>query len=119
MAHFQLGGSSQRRHQQTRAEQDRQPLARADPDSWPRQLLLDMGAPVGIESVAKQLIAMSGWPIQINYTGLRPGEKMHEVLASATEVLPPSAHPADQSGRRDTAGSAGGRSAAGGRRARV
>lgn len=43
-------------------------------------LVLDMGAPVRIADVARQLIAESDRPIEIVYTGLRPGEKLHEVL---------------------------------------
>ncbi len=56
-------------------------------------MVLDMGTPVRIVDVAEQLIEMSGRPIQIEYTGLRPGEKLHEVLASASEELRPTAHP--------------------------
>ena len=56
-------------------------------------MVLDMGTPVSIKSVAEQLIAMSGKRIAIEYTGLRPGEKLHEVLASAVEDLRPTAHP--------------------------
>lgn len=43
-------------------------------------LVLDMGEPVRIDDVARQLIAESGRPIDIVYTGLRHGEKLHEVL---------------------------------------
>ena len=56
-------------------------------------MVLDMGRPVSIQAVAEQLIAMSGGGIEIIHTGLRPGEKMHEVLASAEEELLPTAHP--------------------------
>ncbi len=48
-------------------------------------LVLDMGQPVSILGVAQRLIAQSGKKIEIVYTGLRPGEKMHEVLLSDTE----------------------------------
>ena len=41
-------------------------------------LVLEMGEPVSIDAVAKQLIELSGKNIDIVYTGLRPGEKMHE-----------------------------------------
>ena len=41
-------------------------------------LVLDMGEPVRIEHVAQRLIAQSESPIEIVYTGLRPGEKLHE-----------------------------------------
>ena len=56
-------------------------------------MVLDMGTPVRINDVAQQLIAMSGKPISIEYTGLRQGEKLHEVLSSAFEDLLPTAHP--------------------------
>ncbi|HAP77212.1 MAG TPA: polysaccharide biosynthesis protein, partial [Acidimicrobiaceae bacterium] len=48
-------------------------------------LVLDMGAPVRIADVARQLIEQSGKQIQVTYTGLRPGEKLHEVLLSGDE----------------------------------
>ncbi|MGH3996990.1 MAG: polysaccharide biosynthesis protein, partial [Pseudonocardiaceae bacterium] len=43
-------------------------------------LVLDMGAPVRIVDVARQLMAIAGRPAPIVYTGLRAGEKMHEEL---------------------------------------
>lgn len=43
-------------------------------------LVLDMGEPVRIVDVARQLIQQSGMPVRIEYTGLRAGEKMHEEL---------------------------------------
>ena len=49
-------------------------------------LVLDMGEPVKIADLAKRLIAESGRQIEIQYTGLRPGEKMHEVLFSPEEA---------------------------------
>ncbi|WP_426573434.1 polysaccharide biosynthesis protein [Aquihabitans sp. McL0605] len=49
-------------------------------------LVLDMGDPVKIDDVAKRLIAESDRPIEIVYTGLRPGEKLHEVLFGAEEL---------------------------------
>jgi FlaA1/EpsC-like NDP-sugar epimerase len=45
-------------------------------------LILDMGTPVRVAEVAEQLIAQSGRPMPIAYTGLRPGEKLHEILLS-------------------------------------
>ncbi len=48
-------------------------------------LVLDMGNPVSILGVAQRLIAQSGKKIEIVYTGLRTGEKMHEVLLSDAE----------------------------------
>jgi FlaA1/EpsC-like NDP-sugar epimerase len=49
-------------------------------------LVLDMGTPVKIDDVARQLIEQSGRDIEIHYTGLRPGEKLHEVLLSGGEA---------------------------------
>ena len=43
-------------------------------------LVLDMGDAVRITDVARQLIEQSGTPVEIVYTGLRDGEKMHEDL---------------------------------------
>ena len=43
-------------------------------------LVLDMGEPVRIVDVARQLIEQSGTPVRIEYTGLREGEKLHEEL---------------------------------------
>lgn len=48
-------------------------------------LVLDMGAPVRIVDIAAQLIEQSGKTIEIRFTGLRPGEKLHEVLLSGEE----------------------------------
>ena len=48
-------------------------------------LILDMGTPVRIEDVAKHMIDKSGRDIEIVYTGLREGEKLHEVLSSEAE----------------------------------
>ena len=48
-------------------------------------LVLDMGAPVRISDVAEQLISMEGRDIGIRFTGLRPGEKLHEDLFGAGE----------------------------------
>ena len=43
-------------------------------------LVLDMGEPVSIDAVARQLIEVSGKDVEVVYTGLRAGEKMHEEL---------------------------------------
>lgn len=48
-------------------------------------LVLDMGAPVRIDDLARRLIRRSGRPIEIVYTGLRGGEKLHEVLFDRSE----------------------------------
>lgn len=43
-------------------------------------LVLDMGTPVSIYDVAKQLVTNSGKPVDIEIVGLRAGEKVHEEL---------------------------------------
>jgi FlaA1/EpsC-like NDP-sugar epimerase len=43
-------------------------------------LVLDMGRPVRIADLARQLISASPTPVELRFTGLRPGEKLHEVL---------------------------------------
>ncbi|EMY34647.1 UDP-D-quinovosamine 4-dehydrogenase [Arthrobacter crystallopoietes BAB-32] len=48
-------------------------------------LILDMGEPVRILDVAQRMIAMSGKDVDIVFTGLRPGEKLHEDLIGAGE----------------------------------
>ena len=49
-------------------------------------LVLDMGSPVRIADVARHFAAASSRPIEIKYTGLRPGEKLHEVLIGPDET---------------------------------
>lgn len=56
-------------------------------------LILDMGEPVSILEVAKRMIAMSGKNIEIVFTGLRHGEKLHEVLVGNREDLERPFHP--------------------------
>ena len=52
--------------------------------------LLDMGKPVKIDELARQLITLSGFvpngDIQVVYTGVRPGEKLHEELLTDGEI---------------------------------
>lgn len=48
-------------------------------------LVLDMGEPVRIAEVASRLIEQADRHIDIVYTGLRDGEKMHEVLLGQDE----------------------------------
>lgn len=55
-------------------------------------LVLDMGEPVRILDVAKGLIARSGKDIKIIFTGLRPNEKLHEVLFSDDEERTTTSH---------------------------
>ena len=56
-------------------------------------LILDMGQPVKVLDVAQRMIDMSGQDIAIVYTGLRPGEKLHEELIGARESDARPVHP--------------------------
>ena len=56
-------------------------------------LVLDMGEPIKIDFVARQLINQSGKHIEIRYTGLREGEKLHEDLVGLYEVERRDKHP--------------------------
>ena len=58
--------------------------------------LFDMGQPVQIYDLAEKMILLSGYTphkdIQIEITGLRPGEKLYEELLASTEEALPSFH---------------------------
>lgn len=56
-------------------------------------LILDMGEPVRIMDVARQLMEIADKRVEIVITGLRPGEKLHEVLQGHGEALAPTGHP--------------------------
>ena len=56
-------------------------------------LVLDMGQPVRIYDVAQYMIERSGRHIDIEVVGLRPGEKLHEVLATPDEGAVTRLHP--------------------------
>jgi dTDP-glucose 4,6-dehydratase len=52
-----------------------------------------MGEPVRIDDVARKMIELSGRDVTIVYTGLRPGEKLHEELVGIDEVGDNRVHP--------------------------
>ena len=59
--------------------------------------ILDMGKPVKIDQLARQMIRLSGLTpdvdVPIEYTGLRPGEKLYEELWTDQEEPRPTGHP--------------------------
>lgn len=59
--------------------------------------VLEMGEPMKIDNLAKQLARLSGLTpgkdIKINYTGLRVGEKLHEKLFHKEEIKITTSHP--------------------------
>ncbi len=62
-----------------------------------RILVLDMGQPVKIADLASKMIQLAGFrpgiDIKIEYTGLRPGEKLYEELFDESEIVsPPTNH---------------------------
>ena len=59
--------------------------------------ILDMGAPVKIVDLARDLILLSGLEpdkdIEIRFSGIRPGEKLFEELSTTGEGLQRTSHP--------------------------
>ncbi len=59
--------------------------------------VLDMGSPLRIDDLARQMIRLAGLKpdedVRIEYTGLRPGEKLFEELFHGTEKPEPTDHP--------------------------
>jgi len=58
--------------------------------------VFDMGAPVKIDTLARNMISLAGLTpdkdIKIEYTGLRPGEKLYEEVLSNAENTVPTSH---------------------------
>ena len=58
--------------------------------------ILDMGEPVKIADLARELIRLSGFvpekDIKIEYTGIRPGEKMYEEILTRDEGVRTTKH---------------------------
>jgi FlaA1/EpsC-like NDP-sugar epimerase len=58
--------------------------------------VLKMGTPVKIDSMARDMITLSGFEpdkdIEIKYTGIRPGEKLYEELITEGEDVMPTEH---------------------------
>jgi FlaA1/EpsC-like NDP-sugar epimerase len=59
--------------------------------------VLDMGQPVRIVDLAREMIHLSGLEVgrdvEIQFSGLRPGEKMYEELHNVGETHLPTLHP--------------------------
>ncbi|MDE5762063.1 MAG: polysaccharide biosynthesis protein, partial [Bacteroidales bacterium] len=58
-------------------------------------MVFDMGTPVKIADLAKKMIQLSGnslEDIKIEYTGLRPGEKLYEEVLNSEEHTQPTSH---------------------------
>ena len=68
-----------------------------DPSHRGGVFILSMGEPVRILDVAHTMISFAknghSSDIEIAYTGLRPGERMHEMLVGSQERSEPTAHP--------------------------
>ena len=69
-----------------------------DAEARGKIFVLDMGEPVRIVDLARQMIRLAGRvpdrDIQIEFTGLRPGEKLHEELFHDAEAAIPTKNPA-------------------------
>ncbi len=58
--------------------------------------IFDMGTPVKIDDLARKMIRLSGYTpnvdMQIEYSGLRPGEKLYEELLNVKEITKETSH---------------------------
>ncbi|MCA1031305.1 polysaccharide biosynthesis protein [Bacillus timonensis] len=67
--------------------------------------VLDMGEPVKIVDLAKNIIKLSGYKVDeigIKFTGIRPGEKMYEELLNENEVHKDAIYPKIHIGKTST-----------------
>ena len=71
-----------------------------------RVFVLDMGEPVKILDLARNMILLSGKrpdvDVAIDFVGVRPGEKLHEELWNEGETVVPTAHPKIMAATRDS-----------------
>jgi FlaA1/EpsC-like NDP-sugar epimerase len=72
--------------------------AQGTTESRGKIFVLDMGEPVRIVDLARQMIRLAGLvpeqDVKIEFVGLRPGEKLHEELFHDAEAAMPTANPA-------------------------
>lgn len=85
-----------RRYFMTIPEASRLVLQAAAMGSGGEIFVLDMGQPIRVVDLAKDMIRLSGLPesaIDIVFTGIRPGEKLYEELYFSEEESVPTSHP--------------------------
>jgi len=71
-------------------------LLAARDDARGQVFVMDMGEPVRIADLARDMIRLSGFSeddIRVEFTGLRPGEKLYEELLADGEATLPTPHP--------------------------
>lgn len=69
------------------------PRTKAPTETGPRKFLLEMGESVRIVDLARQMIELSGKTpdvdVMIEFSGLKPGEKLAEILSDDGEIVRP------------------------------